>query len=597
MFAIGLVLFTLTSAACGLAPTAGVAGRRAGAAGRGRRVAHPAGAGHPRHRLRRRAPGDGVRRVRLRHGHRRGARPTARRCADPGRHRRPGLAVDLPDQRARRSGRVAVACASCRSRAAARTAPRSGRRRCSAPRRWPRSSCRWSRVASTAGRCGPGCCSPPRRCSARRSSAGSAPRAARGRAPLVDLGLFRVRALHVGSLAGLTFALVPPSFFFVLALYLQQGRGYRPAVLRGRLRAVGAGYFAAMVAADAAGRADWGTRCSRSGPLTVAVGCGAARRPRRARARRRSSWCPACALVGFGIGLVLVPLSADRARRRRRPARGSARPGCWPPRSRSAARSASPSSARVLRRRRRVAFTPSVACLGRHRGTDAGHRAAGPAVAPALSHRTGGQVLCLVSLVGKVGAMATAGLPRHRRTQGRVDGAARGARAAPAAVPVRHRRNRSTSSPTAGGRDRAHQRGPGDAHSAREWIWRRERLRAAVRPAPAGRAAPARARRSTSGTPPRTGGSPAPLPEAKLIAVAARPGRPGLLQLDPPALGRPRTRGRFPAGPASSRTSGSAAGWAPFWRYLELGRYGEQLAHLFDLCRRASRSTWCATAR
>jgi hypothetical protein len=24
-----------------------------------------------------------------------------------------------------------------------------------------------------------------------------------------------------------------------------------------------------------------------------------------------------------------------------------------------------------------------------------------------------------------------------------------------------------------------------------------------------------------------------------------------------------------------------AAGWAPFWRYLELGRYGEQLAHLF----------------
>jgi hypothetical protein len=26
-----------------------------------------------------------------------------------------------------------------------------------------------------------------------------------------------------------------------------------------------------------------------------------------------------------------------------------------------------------------------------------------------------------------------------------------------------------------------------------------------------------------------------------------------------------------------------AAGWAPFWRYLELGRYGEQLEHAFSL--------------
>ena len=33
---------------------------------------------------------------------------------------------------------------------------------------------------------------------------------------------------------------------------------------------------------------------------------------------------------------------------------------------------------------------------------------------------------------------------------------------------------------------------------------------------------------------------------------------------------------------AASR-SASIAGWAPFWRYAELGRYGEQLEHLLGL--------------
>ena len=32
------------------------------------------------------------------------------------------------------------------------------------------------------------------------------------------------------------------------------------------------------------------------------------------------------------------------------------------------------------------------------------------------------------------------------------------------------------------------------------------------------------------------------------------------------------------------------AGWAPFWRYRELGRYGEQLAHLLPLRRPRARS-------
>ena len=49
----------------------------------------------------------------------------------------------------------------------------------------------------------------------------------------------------------------------------------------------------------------------------------------------------------------------------------------------------------------------------------------------------------------------------------------------------------------------AGQRGPGDAHSAQEWIWRRDEYEALFAGAPDGRAA-ARAHRSTSTTAPRS---------------------------------------------------------------------------------------------
>jgi MFS family permease len=55
-------------------------------------------------------------------------------------------------------------------------------------------------------------------------------RRAGGRAPLVRLDLFRDRAFSVGTLTGIAFAAVPASFFFVLALYLQDGRGLSPLV-------------------------------------------------------------------------------------------------------------------------------------------------------------------------------------------------------------------------------------------------------------------------------------------------------------------------------------------------------------------------------
>ena len=71
-----------------------------------------------------------------------------------------------------------------------------------------------------------------------------------GRSPLVDLSLFGNRTFALGSLASLSFSLVPPAFFFVLALYLQQGRGFTPLFSGVIFAAVGVGFFAAMLSAQ-----------------------------------------------------------------------------------------------------------------------------------------------------------------------------------------------------------------------------------------------------------------------------------------------------------------------------------------------------------
>jgi EmrB/QacA subfamily drug resistance transporter len=128
-----------------------------------------------------------------------------------------------------------------------------------------------------------------------------------GRAPLVELRLFRVRTFAVGSLTGLTFSLVPPAFFFVLALYLQQGRGYGALFSGVVFIAVGVGYFAALLLA-----LPLALRLRHQvlalGAIVVAAGCAVLAE----QVHARSAWelTPGLALVGFGIGLVLVPLAS-----------------------------------------------------------------------------------------------------------------------------------------------------------------------------------------------------------------------------------------------------------------------------------------------
>jgi Sulfotransferase family len=125
------------------------------------------------------------------------------------------------------------------------------------------------------------------------------------------------------------------------------------------------------------------------------------------------------------------------------------------------------------------------------------------------------------------------------------------------------------------------QRGPGDAHSAREWVWRESdylRLFADVpRGTLAGESTPfylydlAAQRRIAETT-----------PDARLIAVIR----------DPVDRAYSNWTHLWSDGlePISDFTealahedSRVAAGYAPFWHYTRLGRYGEQLRHLYQL--------------
>lgn len=132
-------------------------------------------------------------------------------------------------------------------------------------------------------------------------------RDATGRAPLVDLGLFRQRGFTVGLLLAFTFCTVPSSLFFVLALFLQQGRGFQPLFAGTLFVAVGVGYFAATLVALPIGRRIGGQVLA-LGSLLVAAGC--ALLAESASAASSLAFLPGLALAGFGIGLVLVPLAS-----------------------------------------------------------------------------------------------------------------------------------------------------------------------------------------------------------------------------------------------------------------------------------------------
>ena len=119
MFSLGLALFTLASAACGVAGSPEIAGAGAAGPGHRRRAADAERAVDHRRHLRRAptcARALGV--YGLVMGARGGQRPADRRRAGPGRHRRARLAQLLSDQRARSACARAGAAPRGRSRVA-----------------------------------------------------------------------------------------------------------------------------------------------------------------------------------------------------------------------------------------------------------------------------------------------------------------------------------------------------------------------------------------------------------------------------------------------------------------------------------------------
>ncbi|MHA3701934.1 sulfotransferase family protein [Jatrophihabitans sp. YIM 134969] len=127
--------------------------------------------------------------------------------------------------------------------------------------------------------------------------------------------------------------------------------------------------------------------------------------------------------------------------------------------------------------------------------------------------------------------------------------------------------------------DRAFQRGPGDRHSSREWVWRREDYEALFDTAPAGtlrfestpfylwdRAAHVRMARA--------------VPDAKLLAVIRDPVDRAFSNWTHLWADGLEPEADFLTAVAAEEDR-VARGWAPFWRYVDLGRYGGQLRHLF----------------
>jgi hypothetical protein len=125
-----------------------------------------------------------------------------------------------------------------------------------------------------------------------------------------------------------------------------------------------------------------------------------------------------------------------------------------------------------------------------------------------------------------------------------------------------------------------HWRGPGDAHSQQEWVWRRRDYDALFVPA-----RPDQVRGES--TPFYLWSRPAHrriaehLPGVRLVAVVRDPidrAYSNWMHLWSDGLEKvPDFEEAF-----ALQQERVDAGWAPFWRYRDLGLYGEQLRHLYD---------------
>ena len=127
------------------------------------------------------------------------------------------------------------------------------------------------------------------------------------RSPLVHTGLFRERAFSVGLLTQLTFWLGQGSFFLVLALYLQQGRGLDALASGVVFMAIGAGYLATSMTAHLLA-ARMGRQVPAVGALLMALGL-LLLRLAAGGTTGVAGLVPGLVVDGIGMGMVIAPLT------------------------------------------------------------------------------------------------------------------------------------------------------------------------------------------------------------------------------------------------------------------------------------------------
>ena len=132
-----------------------------------------------------------------------------------------------------------------------------------------------------------------------------------GGSPLIDLELFGQRSFSAGLLTQLCFWAGQGSFFVVLALYLQSGRGLRPLSAGLVFTILAGAYVAASMRAPAL-TARYGRATIGVGALILAVGQGLLLVAVADVGVRGSIGvlAPGLLLVGAGMGLVLAPLAS-----------------------------------------------------------------------------------------------------------------------------------------------------------------------------------------------------------------------------------------------------------------------------------------------
>jgi EmrB/QacA subfamily drug resistance transporter len=132
-----------------------------------------------------------------------------------------------------------------------------------------------------------------------------------GGTPLLDLGLFSARSFSAGLATQLCFWAGQASFFAVLALYLQEGRGMQPLPAGLLFTILAAAYVVASILVPGLG-ARHGRAVIRGGAVVLAAGhvllLGAVASI--GVAGSVVALVPGLVLVGAGMGLVLAPLAA-----------------------------------------------------------------------------------------------------------------------------------------------------------------------------------------------------------------------------------------------------------------------------------------------